>query len=504
MTSTTSDPSPDATLIPALRSGGALEAHLTAQQQMRALRGRVVEQMRPVLADSPSPIRAMARMVNEVVAEARGLGIPQTVIDAEVVNRTIGDVNVRLITEVYDGVDYSTIGEDLGIILPGETINGRVSTGESYRELRERMLNLERRLLTEYGFDMRIYDLGGVGNPLLRERLAHRFREKYGVPATAAQTYISIGALDAIDKSVRSLNHHFRHKYGERVGFAFPAPGFAVPLWQAHTLGVEVINFPTREEDRFQLTPETMERLLREHPNLRLLYLIVSNNPTAFAYRPDELRAVFDVIERDGRELAIIADLAYVGTGPVEEDQARMAAFLAPETLRRTLFVNSFSKVFTLTGDRMGYISIPNAEWAHLLSAVWNNANAGLPAEWQLRFLAYTELFEERPWIQTKISNLYSLRREALRAELRELNTVHHVFDHIGFDDHATVYNWSKFAPGEDIFSLFDKTGIAGVDGRGFGYSTDYVRFSVGFIPVSPDRLQTMARAGLRPVTPAV
>ncbi|HUS15363.1 MAG TPA: pyridoxal phosphate-dependent aminotransferase [Chloroflexia bacterium] len=468
----------------------ALSPAPDAEAQMYALRQRTVTRMRPLLGDSPSPIRAMARMVNEVVAEARGLGIPEAVVAATVVNRTIGDVNVRQIREVYKGVDYSTIGEDLGIILPGEIINGRVSAGTTYLELRQRMQDFERQLLTEYGFDTRIYDLGGVGNPLLRERLAQRFRDECGVPITAEQTYVSIGALDGIDKSVRGLNQYFREKHGERVGFAFPAPGFAVPLWQARNLGMEVINFPTREADRFELTGADMAALLAAHPNLRILYLTVSNNPTAFAYRPEELQAVLDAIVLDGREMAIVADLAYIGTGPVDEDRARMAVFLTPEGLERTVFVNSFSKVFTLTGDRMGYVSIGNAKWAQLLAGVWNNATAGMPAEWQLRFLAYASLFEERPWIQTKIRDLYSLRRSALQAELREINATHHVFDHIGLDDHATVYNWSKLAPGVDSFALFEKTGIAGVDGRAFGYSPQYLRLSVGFIPVRPDQLQ--------------
>jgi aspartate/methionine/tyrosine aminotransferase len=466
------------------------------QSLMRKLRAEIIARNRPLVADSPSPIRSMARMVNEIVAEARAAGVPDAVIQATVVNRTIGDVNVRLISEVTGGVDYSTIGEDLGIILPGEVINGRVSDGRVYLELRQRMLDAERQLLQEYHFDPRIYDLSGVGNPLLRERLAARFRTLLGIPATAEQTYISIGGLDAIDKSLRGLNYHFRQKYGQVVGFGFPAPGFAVPLWQAASLGMEVIPYATREEDRFQLTAEGVTRLLREHPNLRALYLIVSNNPTAFAYRPDELAGVLDAIERDGREMAIIADLAYIGTGPAEEDQARMAALWAgaPE---RTIFVNSFSKVYTLTGDRMGYVFIPNLEWAQVLAGVWNNANAGLPAEWQLRFLAYTALFEERPWIQSKIRDLYRLRRNALRAELAAINAQHHIFEHIGLDDQATVYNWSKLAPGEDAFSLLEKTGIAGVDGRGFGYTPQYLRLSVGFIPATPEQLRALeGRAG--------
>ena len=58
------------------------------------------------------------------------------------------------------------------------------------------------------------------------------------------------------------------------------------------------------------------------------------------------------------------------------------------------------------------------------------------------------------------------------------------MFERIFIDDDATVYNWSKLRPGEDAFSLFEKTGIAGVPGSGFGYTDDYVRFSIGVIPV--------------------
>ena len=51
----------------------------------------------------------MARMITEVVAEARKAGISPTVMSREIVNRTIGDVNVRLITEKIGGVDANEV-----------------------------------------------------------------------------------------------------------------------------------------------------------------------------------------------------------------------------------------------------------------------------------------------------------------------------------------------------------------------------------------------------------
>ena len=68
--------------------------------------------------------------------------------------------------------------------------------------------------------------------------------------------------------------------------------------------------------------------------------------------------------------------------------------------------------------------------------------------------------------------------------QLERLNQRHNVFARINLDDGGTVYNWSQLDPGEDVFSLFCKTGIAGVPGSAFGYSDDFVRLSVGCIPV--------------------
>ncbi len=463
-----------------------------AQEIVHRLRAVMVEKYRPLVAAAPAPIRIQARMVNEVISEARKAGVSNDVIAREVVNRTIGDVNVRRITEVVGGVDYSTIGEDLGLILPGERINGRISDGRTYLDLRDRMMCFERILLEEYDWDLRIYDIYAVGNPLLRQRLADRFRMEYGIALPWEQTYVTIGALDAMDKSVRTLNMYFREKYGGPVGYGFPSPGFAVGLWQAESVGMEIINFHTPEADSFKLTAPALRQLLDDHPNLHMLYLTVSNNPTAFAYSPDELRAVMGALRESGREVAVLADLAYIGTGIPADDHARMAAFNDPDILNRTIFISSLSKVYTLTGDRMGWAATVNPDWARVLPAAWNNANAGMPAEWQLRYLANIDLFDERPWIQQKITALYALRRTALRHELAQYNQQFNLFDSIGLDDDTTIYNWSKLAPGEDAFSLFEKTGIAGVDGRAFGYSDRYIRFSVGFSPVPPELLATL------------
>ncbi|MFL5733475.1 MAG: aminotransferase class I/II-fold pyridoxal phosphate-dependent enzyme [Chloroflexia bacterium] len=468
----------------ALKGNGRKPSEEEQVATVRALRREAAERYRPNFESIPSPIRVLARMVRDVQAEALKAGVSWKVLDREVIDRTIGDVNVRKITEKIGGVDYSTIGEDLGLIIPGEEIGGRISDGRMRLEMERREQEIELRLLRDYNWDIRVYDVFGVGNPLLREKLAARFQKAWGIPTEVHKTLISIGALDGLYRTVLALSLLFKKKYGEAPTFGFPSPGFAVVNWQAEALGLKLLNIHTTAESKFKLTYEQMKEMLASDPELRLLYFTVSNNPTAFSYSPEEIQDVMRAIEEDGRELAVLADLAYMGTGVPSEDRARMEAFNTPETLKRTIFINSLSKVFTLTGDRCGWVSLENHEWADMLRVCWNNTTAGLPAQWQLRYTAYIELFDERPEIQEKISSLYHLRRDHLRGQLMEMNAKFDLFEEIGMDDHTAIYNWSKLKPGVDALSVFEKTGVAGVPGCAFGYDNRYIRFSVGFIPI--------------------
>ena len=93
-------------------------------------------------------------------------------------------------------------------------------------------------------------------------------------------------------------------------------------------------------------------------------------------------------------------------------------------------------------------------------------------------------MIEHVECLNEKLRALYRLRRKRLFAQLSRINAQQGLFEEIYPGDDATVYIWSRLRQGEDAFSLFEKTGIAGVPGSGFGYSDDYIRFSIGVIPV--------------------
>jgi len=458
---------------------------------LRQLRSELLRLYRPHIQEDPGPIRLMARLVAELELECRKRNIAQEVIRSEIVNRTIGDVNLRQITECEGTAggpnDYRLLADEIGIALPGEQLCGYTATGETYLWLRQQMMECER-LLLAHNYDPRMYDIYGMGNPLLREWLAQYMQQQWGLPTTWEQLYLGLGAMDSIDKVLRGLAHRYRAQNIPNFGILFPEPGFAVPEWQARSYGYQLHCFPTREEDRFKLTAEQLDQQLQASPNIQLIYLTVTNNPTTFAYSANELDALHTVLRHyreNGRPILLLADLAYIGTGKPADDLARMTTFMPADVWQHTILVSSYSKTCSLTGERLGWVVCGDPKIATAISPSWSNSTATLPGEWQLRFMAYHRLLQERPWLMDKLRNFYRLRRQRLIAQLRDINAQQHLFIEIYLDDDATVYNWSKLAAGEDAFSLFEKTGIASVPGSGFGYSDEYIRCSIGCIPVT-------------------
>ena len=438
-----------------------------------------------VILGQVPPIRGMARLTREAqdlaFAECKRRNMPpaesQRAIATQIIDRTIGDVDARGIRE--EG--FQDLAERLGIILPGERATG----GEQYRRLQKRMEEIELDLLRQQGIDLRMYDIYGVGNPVARQQLCDYMRDAYGLTYPIEQIFMSTGAISAMDRTIQMLRKHFSN-LGLKCDFGFPAPGWAVAKWQAETTGLPVCLIQTREDADYKLSPEQLRQTLADNPDLRVLYVTITNNPTAYSYSPRELTGLFQLVSTARPELIILADCAYVGTADAETDKARMQAIKDGNVFEQTIVVSSMSKIMTLTGDRFGWVSFGTRAIADLMSMGWNNSLAGLPREWQLSFMAHMELYRSQPELGQKIRQLYALRRQRLIAELNELNRVYNIFDEIGRDEGGGIYNRSKFKPGQDVFTLFEKTGIAGVPGSAFGYNDKFVRFSVGIVPTSP------------------
>jgi aspartate/methionine/tyrosine aminotransferase len=115
-------------------------------------------------------------------------------------------------------------------------------------------------------------------------------------------------------------------------------------------LGCEVVELPCGPETRFQPTVAMLEDL--DEP-VKGLIVASPANPTGTVLDPAELAALASYCETNGIQL--VSDEIYHGIG-YEGSPATACAW---ETSREAIVVNSFSKYFSMTGWRLGWLLVP-------------------------------------------------------------------------------------------------------------------------------------------------
>jgi aspartate aminotransferase len=110
-----------------------------------------------------------------------------------------------------------------------------------------------------------------------------------------------------------------------------------------------------------------LERLFEAvGPKTRALFINTPNNPTGWIMDPDDMRQVRDFAR--ARDLWIIADEVY---GQFVYDRPRVTSFLElMEPEEKLMVTNTFSKNWSMTGWRVGWVIIPHSR---VLGQVYEN-----------------------------------------------------------------------------------------------------------------------------------
>ncbi len=182
-----------------------------------------------------------------------------------------------------------------------------------------------------------------LGIPPLRRGIAGHYRDQYGVELDPERIVVTTGSSGGF-----LLAFLAAFEAGDRVALA--APGYPAYRNILAALGVEPVLLETEAEHRFQPTPELLERAAG-----RLDGLIVASpsNPTGTMLDRAELRALVDHCAARG--IRLVSDEIYHGIGYGRE------AVSAVELSADAIVINSFSKYYSMTGWRLGWMVVPEA-----------------------------------------------------------------------------------------------------------------------------------------------
>ena len=178
-----------------------------------------------------------------------------------------------------------------------------------------------------------------LGLPELRRGIARLYQQWYGVDLNPDRVVVTAGSSSAFLLAFSAL-----FDAGDRVGLG--EPGYPSYRQILRALSLTPVGLPTRDENRLQPVPADLEGV-----EMQGLIVASPGNPTGTMLDRAHLKALLD--HAAARDIAFVSDEIYHGL------HYGARAVSALEISNQAYVINSFSKYFSMTGWRLGWMVVP-------------------------------------------------------------------------------------------------------------------------------------------------
>ncbi len=179
-----------------------------------------------------------------------------------------------------------------------------------------------------------------LGLPELRQGIADLYKRWYDVEVDPARVVVTPGSSGAFILAFSAL-----FDAGDKV--ALGEPGYPSYRQILRAMSVEPVGIPTKAENRFQPQPDELPS------GVQGLILASPGNPSGTVLSKEELAALTKRAAKLG--MAVVSDEIYHGL----EYGTRCHSAL--EVTDDVFVINSFSKYFSMTGWRLGWMIVPES-----------------------------------------------------------------------------------------------------------------------------------------------
>jgi aspartate aminotransferase len=307
------------------------------------------------------------------------------------------------------------------------------------------------------------------GTADLRAALADKVRRVNGLDVTPEHVVVTHGAMNGLTLVFQAL-------LGPGDELLVPDPEF--PNWRmsALTAGADVRTYPARPAAGFVPTLADIEATIG--PRTRAILLSSPNNPTGAGYPPELLAGVVEIARR--HDLWVVSDECYEAI-TFEGRHVSTATF---DTDGRVITAFSFSKTYSMTGWRIGYVVLPSVGLAEQLAQI-AEATVACPSSVSQR-AAFAAVTGPQDSVTLAVAD-YRRRRDDAVALLTEAGVVC-VVPHGAF--YLLVDVSAVFPDGEELaLRLLREEHVAVAPGEAFGAG------GAGMVRVSlasdPEQLRT-------------
>ena len=180
-----------------------------------------------------------------------------------------------------------------------------------------------------------------LGLPELRAGIAALYKRWYGVDLNPDRVIVTSGSSGAFLLAFTAL-----FDAGDRVGLG--EPGYPSYRQILRALSLEPVGIPTSDANRLQPVPADLAGI-----DMQGLIVASPGNPSGTMLSRDHLAGLMQAAH--SRDIAFISDEIYHGLHYADR------ATSALEISDQAYVINSFSKYFSMTGWRLGWLVLPPA-----------------------------------------------------------------------------------------------------------------------------------------------
>ena len=180
----------------------------------------------------------------------------------------------------------------------------------------------------------------------LRKAISEYMKRRFDLDyAPAGQILVTVGGSEGLDLAFRCILE-------AEDEVIIPTPSFVCygPL-ASMTHGVPVY-VQTKGENEFRLTAQELRDAIT--PKTKAVVLPFPNNPTGGIMEREHLEELAEVLR--GTDIMVISDEIYA---ELTYGTKHVSMANIPDMYERTIVVNGFSKAYSMTGWRMGYLCAP-------------------------------------------------------------------------------------------------------------------------------------------------
>jgi len=186
------------------------------------------------------------------------------------------------------------------------------------------------------------------GTPALKKAIIAKFKRDNGLDYNLDQILVSCGGKQSFFNLCQALLNS-----GDEV--IIPAPYWVSYPDMVRLADGEPVIIRAGVDTRFKITPEQLKAAIT--PKTRIVVINSPSNPTGVAYTRDELAALGEVLKKCPQVLIATDDMYEHIIWSREPFSNILNA--CPELYARTIVLNGVSKVYAMTGWRIGYAGGP-------------------------------------------------------------------------------------------------------------------------------------------------